>query len=193
MAVGGGGAPRMATSARSERARLVGGLKKLAAIKLSDLAREDLSDRGLSFRGGSSYFQKTAALFSDLQRSDLRRVRSSDLTIMADHAERVLSQFEEILRFTGDGIEDPAAVRSYLIGEVRDSYGRIRDDVTLMARRPASETERGIEAPWYAGMPLAIALMAALVGCAYVAYQYTPAMYFAHSLLNSLRGLNPQQ
>jgi hypothetical protein len=183
----------MATSARSERARLNACLKKLAAIKLSDLAREDLGDRGLSFRGGLSYFQKTLGLFYDLQRSDLRRVRSSDLTILADHAERVLAQFEEILGFTGDGIEDPAAVRSHLIGEVRDSYGKIRDDVTLMARRPASETERGMEAPWYVGMPFALALLVALAGCAYVAYRFTPAMYFANNLLNSLRGLNPQQ
>jgi hypothetical protein len=168
-------------------------LKKLAETKLSDLAREDLVPRGLGFRGGQSYFQKTLDLFADLQRSDLRRVRSSDLTILAGHAESVLAEFEAILRFTGDGIEDPAAARSHLIGEVRDSYGRARDDMTLMARRPASETERGLEAPWYAGMPLAIALFAVLIGCAYVAYQFTPAMYFARGLLRSIRGLAPQQ
>jgi hypothetical protein len=183
----------MATSARSERARLNACLKKLAALKLSDLAREDLGERGLSFRGGLSYFEKTLGLFDDLQRRDLRRIRSSDLTILADHGERVLAQFDEIMRFTGDGIEDPAAVRSHLIGEVRDSYGSIRDDIALMARRPASETERGMEAPWYSGMPLAMALFVALAGCAYVAYRFTPAMYFAHSFMSSLRELNPQQ
>lgn len=180
----------MATSARSERARLSACLKKLATIRLADLAREDLEVRGLGFRGGVSYFEKTLTLFSDLQqRTNLRQVPSSYLKIIADHAERVAAQFDEILHFTGDGLEDPAAVRSHLIGEIRDSYGRIRDDVVLLARRPASEMERGAEAPWYAGMPMGFALLVAFVGCVYVAYKFTPAAYVAHDFLNSLRAL----
>lgn len=182
----------MAPSARSERARLSACLKKLDAIKLMDLAREDLNDRGLSFRGGLSYFQKTLGLFHDLGRSNLRMVPTSYLKIVADHSERVLAQFEEILRFTGDGIEDPGAVRSHLIGEIRDSYGKTRDDIALLLQRPPSEVERGIQPPWYAGMPMAIFLLAALAGCAYVAYNFTPAMYFVHNFERMVRGLTQQ-
>ncbi len=182
----------MASSARAERARLNASLKKLAEFKTADLAREDLRDRDLSFRGGMLYFEKTLELFRNLERANLRRVPSQYLKIVADHAERVVAQFDEILHFTGEGIEDPAAVRSHLIGEVRDSYRAIHDDIALIIQRPVLELERTMRAPWYAGMPLAVTLLVVFVGCVYVAYRFTPAAQIAQDLLRSLRDLAHQ-
>lgn len=182
----------MASAARAERARLTATLKKLAEIRTADLAREDLRDRDLSFRGGVLYFEKMLEMFRDLRRVNLRRVPSHYLKIVADHAERVLAQFDEILHFTGEGLNDAAAVRSHLIGEIRDSYRTIHDDVTLLVERPMSELERGMQAPWYAGMPLALALLAAFVGCLYAAYRFTPAAAIAEDFLRALRGMVPQ-
>jgi hypothetical protein len=181
----------MSSSARGERARLNAALRKLADIKIADLARDELREQDLSFRGGLAYFEKTLALFRELERSNLRQVPSDYLKIVADHAERVLAQFEEILRFTGEGIQDPAAVRSHLIGEIRDSYRTVHDDIALVIQRPMSELERGTQAPWYAGMPLAALLLAVFVGCVYVAYRFTPAVQMAQDFLDTLRGLMP--
>lgn len=182
----------MASSARNERARLSATLKKLGEIKLADLARDDLRERDLSFRGGLAYFEKTLDLFSQLERSNLRQIPSQYLRIVADHSEHALAQFEEILHFTGEGIDDPAAVRSHLIGEVRDSYRNIHDDVALVIQRPLSKLERPLTAPWYAGMPLAALLLAVFVGCMWVAYRYTAAAQLAEDFLHTLRSLAPQ-
>ncbi len=183
----------MASLARNERARLSAALKKIGTIKLADLVRDDLRERDLSFRGGMDYFEKTLDLFRQLERSNLRRIPSQYLKIVADHSERALAQFEEILHFTGEGIEDPAAVRSHLIGEVRDSYRNIHDDIALVIQRPLSELERPLTAPWYAGMPLAGLLLAMFVGCVWVAYRYTPAAQIAEDFLHTLRSLAPPQ
>jgi hypothetical protein len=183
----------MASSARNERARLAAALKQLSAIRTADLARDDLRERDLSFRGGLAYFEKTLELFRQLERSNLRQIPSQYLKIVADHAERALAQFHEILRFSGEGVEDPAAVRSHLIGEVRDSYRNIHDDVALVVQRPLSELERSITAPWYAGMPLAALLLAVFAGCVWVAYRFTPAAQMAQDFMHMLRSLAPQQ
>jgi hypothetical protein len=87
----------MGGSERSERSRLKASLKKLDQLKPVALAREDLHPRNLSFRSGLPYFERTLGLFHGLGRGNLAKVPSAYARIVADHAERALTQFEEIL------------------------------------------------------------------------------------------------
>src|SRR5580700_10237010 len=99
----------MAGSERMEISRLKTSLKKLHALKPADLVREDLRQRGLSFHSGLPYFERTLRMFrARFWRGNLSRVPSAYLKIVADHAERSLAQFEEILRFSGEGVANPA-------------------------------------------------------------------------------------
>src|SRR5512146_2051741 len=107
----------MASSERSERSRLKAGLRKLDQIRPAALAREDLEPRNLGFRGGLPYFERTLGLFRALGKGNLAKVPSAYVKIVADHAERALAQFEEILRFTGEGLPNASEVRGHLIAE----------------------------------------------------------------------------
>ncbi len=182
----------MPTSDRQHRSRLLATLKKLNRVRLNDLAREDLHSQtgpDLSFRKGLPYFEKTMGLFRALAHSNIKRVPSEYLRIVADHAERALAQFEEILHFTGEGIEDPDQVRNHLIGEVRDYYRIMHDDIGLIVTRSRSQRERVTSPPWYAGTPLALVLLLMVVMAFGVAYHYTNISYWAQSFMETLHEL----
>src|ERR1700682_3742035 len=97
----------MPVSERTERSRLKASLKKLHALTPADLVREDLQHCKLSFRGGLPYLERTLGLFRGLGHGKLAKVPSAYLKIVADHAERSAAQFDEILRFTGEGLANP--------------------------------------------------------------------------------------
>lgn len=179
----------MADLARRERARLNALLKRLTRLSAAELAREDLRDRGLSFHAGVPYFEKTLGLFRGLAQSDLRRVPSNYLKIVADHAEQALAQFDAILQFTGEAVEQPGQVRNHMIAEVRDFYRVIYDDVALVVTRSSSQLKHGVRAPWYAGMPLAALMLIVIVVLVGYAYRYTNLGYLAREFLDTLRDL----
>jgi hypothetical protein len=185
----------MASADQNHRGRLRASLKKLNRIKIGDLIRQDLRSPtrpDLSFRNGLPYFERTLALFRDLAHSNIKRVPPEYLRIVADHAEHALAQFEEILHFTGEGVEDPEQVRNHLIGEVRDYYRVIHDDIGLVATRSRSQLEHIPRAPWYAGTPLAVVTLLTVVAAFGVAYHYTNMTYWAQSLMETLRELTHQ-
>src|SRR6202035_4936052 len=104
------------------RSRLKASLKQLHALKPAHLVRDDLEHRNLSFRSGLPYFERTLGLFHGLGRGNLAQVPSAYARIVAAHAARALAQFEEILRFTGEGLPNASEVRNHLVAEVRDYY-----------------------------------------------------------------------
>jgi hypothetical protein len=186
----------MPISDRDHRRRLRATLKKLNDISLASLARDDLHSQtgpDLSFRKGLPYFEKTIELFRTLARSNLKRVPSEYLRIVADHADRALAQFEEILNFTGEGIDDPDQVRNHLIGEVRDYYRVIHDDIGLIVTRSGSQHEKIPKPPWYAGTPLAMILLLMVVVAFGFAYHYTNISYWAQSLMQTMHEIAHQQ
>jgi hypothetical protein len=163
----------MAGSERRERSRLKTSLKKLHALKPGDLAREDLRQRGLSFHSGLPYFERTLRMFrARLWRGNPARVPSAYLKIMADHAEQSLAQFEAILRFTGEGLANPQEVRNHLIGEVRDNYRKLHDDLSVLTTGPPGQLEHTTRAASYVGTPLAILLFTMFAAGVAVAYHY---------------------
>ena len=163
----------MAGSERRQRSRLKTSLKKLHALKPTDLVREDLRQCGLSFHSGLPYFARTLGMFrGGLWRGNLARVPSAYLKIVADHAEQALAQFEEILRFSGEGLANPQEVRNHLIGEVRDNYRKLHDDLSVVTTRPSGQQEHTMRAPWYVGAPLAILLLAMFAAGVGAAYHY---------------------
>jgi hypothetical protein len=176
----------MAGSEGTERSRLKASLKKLHALKPADLVREDLHHRNLSFHGGLSYFERTLGLFRGLGHGRLGKVPSAYLKIVADHAERSLAQLQEILRFTGEGLENPHDVRNHLIGEVRDYYRQLHDDLSILVTRPPGQLERTTRAPWYAGAPLAILLFAMFAAGVATAYHYGLLSFAAQDIMDSL-------
>ena len=172
----------MAGSERTERSRLKTSFKKLHALKPSDLVREDLRQRDLSFHSGLPYFERTLGMFrARLWRGNPARVPSAYLKIMADHAEQSLAQFEAILRFSGEGLANPQEVRNRLIGEVRDNYRKLHDDLSVLTTRPTGQLEHTTRAPSYAGAPLAILLCAMFAAGVAVAYHY--GLYGLYGLL----------
>jgi hypothetical protein len=53
----------MAGSERTKRSRLKTSLRKLQALKPTDLVHEDLRQCGLSFLSGLPYFERTLGMF----------------------------------------------------------------------------------------------------------------------------------
>ena len=176
----------MAGSERTERSRLKASLKKLHALKPAELMREDLQHCNLSFRSGLPYFERTLGLFRGLGHGKLAKVPSAYLKIVADHAEQTLAQFEEILRFSGEGLANPQEVRNHLIGEVRDNYRKLHDDLSGLTTRPPGQPEHTTHAPWYGGAPLAILLFAMFAAGMAAANHYGLLDYAAQDIMNSL-------
>jgi hypothetical protein len=179
----------MAGSERSERSRLKASLKELGQLRAAALVREDLHARNLSFRGGLPYFERTLGLFHGLGRGNLAKVPSAYVKIVADHAERALTQFEEILRFTGEGLVNPGEVRNHLIAEVRDYYRELHDDVSILVTRPPGQQEHPARAPWYMGAPLAALMLAMFAAGVTAAYHYGLLCYAAQDILDSLHNI----
>lgn len=179
----------MTGSEQSERSRLKASLKKLGKVRPADLVREELHPRNLSFRSGLPYFERTLGLFHGLGRGSLAKVPSAYVRIVADHAERALAQFEEILRFTGEGLVNPGEVRNHLIAEVRDYYRELHDDVAILVTRPPGQQEHPTRAPWYMGMPLAALMLAMFAAGVTVAYHYGLLGYAAQEIVDSIHGI----
>jgi hypothetical protein len=179
----------MTGSEQSERSRLKASLKKLDKVRPADLVREELHPRNLSFRSGLPYFERTLGLFHGLGRGSLAKVPSAYVRIVADHAERALAQFEEILRFTGEGLVNPGEVRNHLIAEVRDYYRELHDDVAILVTRPPGQQEHPTRAPWYMGMPLAALMLAMFAAGVTVAYHYGLLGYAAQEIVDSIHGI----
>jgi hypothetical protein len=75
----------MAGFERTERSRLKTSLKKLHALKPTDLVRENLRQRGLSFHSGLPYFERTLRMFrTGVWRGNPARVPSAYLKVVAD-------------------------------------------------------------------------------------------------------------
>jgi hypothetical protein len=91
---------------------------------------------------------------------------------MADHAEQSLAQFEAILRFSGEGLANPQEVRNHLIGEVRDNYRKLHDDLSVLTTGPPGQLEHTTRAASYVGTPLAILLFTMFAAGVAVAYHY---------------------
>jgi hypothetical protein len=176
----------MAGSERSERTRLKAGLSKLVRIKVAALVRDDLEHRNLSFRSGLPYFERTLGLFHGLGRGNLAKVPSAYARIVADHAERALAQFEEILRFTGEGLPNASEVRNHLVAEVRDYYRELHDDVSILVTRAPGQQEHPTRAPWYEGAPLAVLMLAMFAAGMTAAYHYGLLTFAAQDIMDSL-------
>jgi hypothetical protein len=186
---GGGGYSSMAGSERNERSRLKEGLRKLEQIKPVALVRDDLEPRNLGFRGGLLYFERTLGLFRGLGRGNLAKVPSAYARIVADHAERALAHFEEILRFTGEGLVNPSQVRNHLIAEVRDYYRELHDDLSILVTLPPGKQEHSTRAPWYAGAPLAVIMFAMFAAGVTAAYHYGLLGFAAQDIMDSLHDI----
>lgn len=179
----------MAGSEHSERSRLKVGLRKLDQIKPAALVREDLEPRNLSFRGGLPYFERTLGLFRGLRKGNLTKVPSAYARIVADHAERALAQFEEVQRFTGEGLANPVEVRNHLIAEVRDYYRELHDDLSILVTLPPGQQEHPTSAPWYAGAPLAVIMLLMFAAGVTAAYHYGLLGFAAQDIMDSLHDI----
>lgn len=182
----------MAASERSEKARLRAILGRLEEFKPADLVREDLRDRNLSFSNGQPYFERTLGLFRELGHGSFAKLPAAYIKILADHAERVRTQFDEILHFTGEGLPNPHEVRNHLVGEVREYYRELHDDLSFLISRPPGHQQRPTRAPWYVGAPLAMLMLAMLVAGAAAAYYYGLVGFAAQDIMDSLRDIARQ-
>jgi hypothetical protein len=179
----------MADSERSTRSRLKAHLKELDKLNSATLARDDLQGRNLSFRAGVPYFERTLALFWGLGSGNLYKVPSAYLTIVADHAERVLAQFEEVLSFTGENLPNPGEVRNHLIAEVRDYYRQLHDDLSLLITPPPGQQQHTAGAPSYMGTPLAVIMALMFAASVTAAYHYGLLGFAAQDLFDSIHAI----
>jgi hypothetical protein len=142
--------------------------RALNQIKPTNLLREDVLGRNLSFRAGLAYFDRTLELFHRLSRRDLGQASFADLANMTDDAARTLDQFRKIRSFTGE-VFDPTATRDLLIEEVRDSFARISADFERVTIRQLG---------WEQSPSMAIALTIGL--CTLVLALATLTYYSTH-------------
>ena len=190
MRSGGRGLNSMAAgSERNARSRLKANLKELDKLSSASLARDDLQERNLSFRAGLPYFERTLALFRGLGSGNLYKVPSAYLTIVADHAERVLTQFEEILRFTGENLPNPGEVRNHLIAEVRDYYRQLHDDLSLLITPPPGQRQHTAGATSHMGTSLAVIMVLIFAAGVSVAYHYGLLGFAAQDLIDSIHAI----
>jgi hypothetical protein len=54
-------------------------------------------------------------------------------------------------RFSGEGLANPQEVRNHLIGEVRDNYRKLHDDLSVVTTLPLGQPEHTTRAPWLPG------------------------------------------
>jgi hypothetical protein len=153
---------------RATRERLGVSLARLAALKPTDLVHPPHSKA--SFRGGLPYFQRTLGLFHQLADGDLRHVPSEYLKIVADDAEQALNQLQEILNFSGENLQNPDQVRGELIGEVRDSYRPMYEDIALIVKTPPEQVEHVPSRR--TGAMLIMGLAALVLAAGVLAFQY---------------------
>jgi hypothetical protein len=180
-------APFMHAAEHGQRSRLKQALKELAHIKPQDLARNDLRSRNLSFHTGLPYFERTLKLFRSLAGGNLSKVPSTYLSIVADHAERTLTQLGEISRFTGEGLPNAHEVRNHLIAEVRDCYRELHDDIALLIPHPPGQQEHPSRGPWYAGAMLGVTLFAIFAAGLAAAYHYGLIGFAVQDVMDSIR------
>ena len=172
---------------RDDRLRLKQALKELADIKPQHLTRGDLQSRNLSFHAGLPYFERTLNLFRSLAGGNLSRVPGTYLNIVADHAERTLSQLGEIARFTGEGLPNAHEIRNRLIAEVRDGYRELHDDIAFLIPRSPGQQEHPSKAPWYAGAMLALTMFAIFAAGLAAAYHYGLIGFAVQDVMDSFR------
>lgn len=127
----------MAASAKETRRRLSRCLKELTKIRLDDLVRGDPF-----FKVGVQDFRRSLDLFRKLARSDLRRVPSAYLVHVADHAEKALGQFRNVLAFNGRGEPNAGEACSFMLNEIRTTYREMYEDLTTIISNPHGRGER---------------------------------------------------
>ncbi len=169
---------------RLTRERLGIALARLAALKPKDLVHPPHSKT--SFRGGLPYFQRTLGLFHQLADENLREVPSEYLKIVADDAEQALNQFQEILKFSGENLQNPDKVRGELITEVRDAYRPMYEDIALIIKTPPEEVEH-VPRVWIGAM-LAVGLAALIAAAAAFAFEYSFYSLFMDKVVRVLGG-----
>jgi hypothetical protein len=179
------GKSQMKKARRQMHERLSSCLAELNQIKPSDLLREEILGRNLSFRAGLSYFDRTLELFHRLSRRDLGQTSFADLASITDDAARTLDQFHKILRFTGEE-DDPTATRDLLIEEVRDSFARISTDFERVTIRL-----RGWEQRPSIDIALTIGLCMLVFALAAVAHYSTHDATVADKILNAVHRVRP--
>ncbi len=121
----------MAVSAKETRRRLSGCLRELTRIKLDDLVRRDPF-----FKVGVQDFRRSLDLFRKLARSNLKRVPSDYLVHVADHAEKALGHFRNVLAFKGGGAPNSGEACSFMLNEIRNTYRDMYEDLTTIISNP---------------------------------------------------------
>src|SRR5229473_1210111 len=127
----------MAASAKETRRRLSRCLGELTRIKLDDLVRRDPF-----FKVGVQDFRRSLDLFRKLARSNLKRVPSDYLVHVADHAEKALGQFRNVLAFKGGGAPNSGEACSFMLNEIRNTYREMYEDLTTIISNPHGRGER---------------------------------------------------
>lgn len=181
----------MANAMRNERARLAACLKKLGSLKISDLVRDDLAKDSLSFRPGLPYIEKTLGLFRDVARGGVSNVSSEYVEIVADHAEHALARFDKMKNFDVTK-GNPQHVRNEILAALRDSYRAAHDDLSRIITRLPAKHGHVSKPPQYAGLPLAVSMIAVLAAGLAVTYHYGMLTYAVQNLLDQLRAIRMQ-
>lgn len=122
----------MATIEQETQTRntLKGVLDELVAFKPSDLARKDLG-ADVNFEGGVIFFSRTLRLFQALQEADLEDIPYTKLAELLSAATQTRDRLARVKAFSFRQYQaNPLTVRDQFIGEVRDSYDGIFNNVS---------------------------------------------------------------
>jgi hypothetical protein len=177
----------MTLSKASEiRERLTTCLDKLSKIKSTHLIREEELGPQLNFRAGMPFFERTLTLYRQIANTNLSRVPSEILEIVANHAEESLHQFEQIEAFTPAGIDRPEQIRNLLINDVRDGYAAIYDEVSIILAPSRGQSEKLLREPSRMPMMTMMTVLAFVVVAALLGYHYSLYEGLIHDLQDQM-------
>jgi hypothetical protein len=155
-----------AASAKETRRRLSKYLRELTRIKPDDLVRRDPF-----FKVGVRDFQSSLDLFRKLARSNLKRVPSDYLVHVADHAEKALGQFRNVLAFNGGGAPNSGEACGFMLNEIRATYREMYEDLTTIISNPHGRGER-VSEPMDPMTIVAGILVLGLIAAATIVYYF---------------------
>jgi hypothetical protein len=168
----------MDASAKETRRRLSKCLAELTRIKPDDLVRRDPF-----FKVGVQDFRRSLDLFRKLARSNLRRVPSDYLVHVADHAEKALGQFRNVLAFNGGGQPNSGEACGFMLNEIRNSYSEMYEDLTTIISNPHGRGER-VSHPTNPTILVAGVFVLGLVAAAAIVYYFGVNTDLGHELAN---------
>ena len=98
---------------------------------------------------------------------------------VADHTEKALGQFRNVLAFKGTGAPNSGEACSFMLNEIRNTYRDMYEDLTTIISNPHGRGER-VSEPTDPMIIVAGLFVLGLIAAAYVVYYFGASSDLSH-------------